>query len=164
MSDHHLCPRRLQEDGDADIFAHTSVKEDGGRLLDVSTDWRTLCTHYPFNFGSDCSCRPQVDCVSWMRIQLRGLADGGGRRKRKTVEATVAREERAGRGGAKSKLYGEVPWRRRARAGGGATTRRGARVRKLAGESAQSDPLVWRRRRSGRAGGARRERVRRRSA
>jgi hypothetical protein len=98
------------------------------------------------------------------RIQLRGLADGGGRRKRKTVEATVAREERAGRGGAKSKLYGEVPWRRRARAGGGATTRRGARVRKLAGESAQSDPLVWRRKRSGRAGGARRERVRRRSA
>ena len=112
MSDHHLCPRRLQEDGDADIFAHTSVKEDGGRLLDVSTDWRTLCTHYPFNFGSDCSCRPQVDCVSWMRIQLRGLADGGGRRKRKTVEATVAREERVGRGGSESQLCGEVPWRR----------------------------------------------------
>jgi len=40
------------------------------------------------------------------RIQLRGLADGGGRWKRKTVEATVAREERAGRGGVESQLCG----------------------------------------------------------
>ena len=25
---------------------------DGGRLLVAPTDWRILCTHYPFNFGS----------------------------------------------------------------------------------------------------------------
>ena len=43
------------------------------------------------------------------------------RRKSKTVEATVAREERAGRGGAESPLCEEVLWKRRVRAGGGAT-------------------------------------------
>jgi hypothetical protein len=37
------------------------------------------------------------------------------------VEATVAREEGVGRGGAESPLCDEVPWKRRARAGGGAT-------------------------------------------
>ena len=37
------------------------------------------------------------------------------------MEATVAREERAGRGGDESPLCDEVPWKRRARAGGGAT-------------------------------------------
>ena len=37
------------------------------------------------------------------------------------MEATVAREERVGRGGAESPLCDEVPWKRRARAGGGAT-------------------------------------------
>jgi len=80
------------------------------------------------------------------RIQLRRLADGGGRRKRKTVEATVACEECAGRGGAELQLCGEVPW------GGGATTRWGARERKSAGGSAESACLVCRRRRSGHVG------------
>ena len=83
---------------------------DGGRLLGAPTDWQILCTHYPFNFGSAAAVDRKLIVFRGRaeRIQLRGLADGGGRRKRKTVEVTVAREERMGRGGAKSQLCGEA--------------------------------------------------------
>ena len=88
------------------------------------------------------------------------------------MEATVAREEHAGRGDAESQLCGEVQWRRRARAGGGATctveatcalSRRqrecavstlGVEEKVIARASAQGQvrrrrAFVWRRERSG---------------
>jgi len=84
------------------LLRHQSRKTlylDGGRLLGAQTDWRIMCTHYPFNFGSGAAVDRKLvafrGCAE--RIQLRGLAHGGGRWKRKIVEATVAREERSGR-------------------------------------------------------------------
>jgi hypothetical protein len=105
---------RLQEDGDADIFAHTSVKEDTlsrrGTFVGGVNRLANSVTHYPFNFGSESAVDRKLLAFRGRaeRIQLRGLADGGGRWKRKTVEATVAREECVGRGGAESQLYGEA--------------------------------------------------------
>jgi hypothetical protein len=60
VSDHHLCPQGLREDGEPTaspglVLIRQSRKTlylDGGRLLVAPTDWPILCTHYPFNFGS----------------------------------------------------------------------------------------------------------------
>ncbi len=112
----------------------------------ASTDWRILCTHYPFNFGSVAGVDRKLIASRGRteRIQLRGLADGGGRRKRKTVEKRLrvksARgEEALNRNCAEKCRGGDVrvrvevrraPWRRRMRAGGGPRTRWGELVRK----------------------------------
>ena len=79
---------------------------DGGRLLGAPTDWQIMCTHYPFNFGSAAAVDRKLIAFrgSAERIQLRGF----GRWKRKTVEATVAYEDRVGRGGSESQLCGEA--------------------------------------------------------
>jgi len=73
------------------FHAGTFVARDNKLAISVQT---------PFLRFRQCgSCRPQVIsfCGRVGRIQLRGLADGGGRWKGKTVEATVAREERMGK-------------------------------------------------------------------
>ena len=103
MTDPHPPPlRALHEDGDADILAQTSVKEDtlSRRGTFVARDNKlAISVQTPLlRFRQCVSCRPQVIsfCGRVGRIQLRGLAKGGGRWRRRTSRASVARGERAG--------------------------------------------------------------------
>ncbi len=184
MTDPHPTPlRALQEDGDADIFAQTSVKEDtlSRRGTFVGRTNRLANSVHPlsFQFRQCVSCRPQVIsfCGRVGRIQLRGLADGGGRwknsqqrlragsvrgKKEKALHRNCAKkrteEETCARDSAQS---AEAPWRRRAR--GTARRQRKCAVRALgveekviARENAQGQvrrrrAFVWRRDRSGHA-------------
>jgi len=98
VSDHHLCPRCLREDGEPTaslglVLIRQSRKTlylDGGRLLVAPTDWRILCTHYPFNFGSVAA----VD-ASYFVLRTRGT-DSASRARRRGRK--VERKNRASNG------------------------------------------------------------------
>jgi len=68
---------------------------DGGRLLVATTDWRILCTHYPFNFGSVSTVDRKLfrSADAWDGFSFAGSPRGGERWK--TSRASVARGERA---------------------------------------------------------------------
>ncbi len=79
---------RCSEEAAVPLSGQTSVKGAAvptrGRLLLATTNWRFLCRAHFFDFCSVTavdSCRPHVIsfCGRVGRIQLRGLADGGGR-------------------------------------------------------------------------------------
>jgi hypothetical protein len=98
VSDHHLCPRCLREDGEPTaspglVLIRQSRKTlylDGGRLLVAPTDWRILCRPI--------SSTPAVRQLSAGKSGLAqrsspGSPKGGGRWR--TSRALVARGERA---------------------------------------------------------------------
>ena len=98
MSDHHLCPRCLREDGEPTaspglVLIRQSRKTlylDGGRLLVAPTDWRILCRPI--------SSTPAVRQLSAGKSGLAqrsspGSPKGGGRWR--TSRSLVARGDRA---------------------------------------------------------------------
>ena len=88
---------------------------DGGRLLGAPTDWRILCTHYSFNFGSAAAVDRKLlrfaDARNGFSFAGSPKGEEGGKLRKQRLRAEsapgeealrtpVARGERARRGGA----------------------------------------------------------------
>jgi hypothetical protein len=117
---------------------------DGGRLLVATTDWRILCTHYPFNFGSVSTVDRKLfrSADAWDGFSFAGSPTGeeGGSEKpwKQRLRVKSAQGEEALNLHCAKKCRGRdvrvrvevrrAPWRRRIRAGGGPRTRWGERV------------------------------------
>ena len=149
MTDPHPPPlRALQEDGDADTFAQTSVKEDtlSRRGTFVGRDNRlaiSVQTHF-FDFGSVAAVDRKLfrSADAWDGFSFAGSPTGeeGGKEKpwKQRLRVKSAQGEEALNLHCAKKCRGRdvrvrvevrrAPWRRRMRAGGGPRTRWGERV------------------------------------
>jgi hypothetical protein len=91
---------RCSEEAAVPLSGQTAVKEalfQRGEVCCSRQQTGDLCADPFLRFRQCGSCRPQVIsfCGRVGRIQLRGLAKGGGRWRRRTSRASVARGERA---------------------------------------------------------------------